>query len=171
MVLDARLAKLAKGQSAREAALAFARGRGGALDPAERTRADEFEAILEAMFLMAAVDGEIAPDEVAQLAASVQAIVDTSAGQVRIDLAPALAELGARLARDGWKGRLQACAQRLRSQEARTFAFRLAAGVAFVDDNVVHAESAGIDALAGALGIDGDESQRILAEVQEELFG
>jgi hypothetical protein len=43
--------------------------------------------------------------------------------------------------------------------------------VAFVDDNVVHAEAAAIDALAGALGIPADDSQRILGEVQEELFG
>jgi hypothetical protein len=171
MVLDARLAKLATGQSAREAALAFSRSRHEKLADAERARADEFEAILEAMFLMAAVDGEIAPDEVGQLAASVQAIVDTTGGHLKLDLGPAMDELGARLARDGWKARLDTLARRLPSAESRTFAFRLAAAVAFVDDNVVHAEAAAIDALAAALGIPADDSQRILGEVQEELFG
>jgi hypothetical protein len=171
MVLDARLAKLATGQSAREAALAYARARHEKLAEHERARADEFEAILEAMFLMAAVDGEIAADEVGQLAASVQAIVDTTGGRLHLDLQPALDEMGARLARDGWKARLDTLAQRLPSQESRTFAFRLAAAVAFVDDNVVHAEAAAIDALTAALGIEADDSQRILAEVQEELFG
>lgn len=171
MVLDARLAKLATGQSAREAALAFSRSRHEKLADAERAKADEFEAILEAMFLMAAVDGQIAPDEVGQLAASVQAILDTTGGKLKLDLGPAMDELGARLARDGWKGRLDTLARRLVTEESRTFAFRLAAAVAFVDDNVVHAEAAAIDALAGALGIPADDSQRILGEVQEELFG
>ena len=113
MVLDARLAKLATGQSAREAALAFSRSRHEKLEDAERARADEFEAILEAMFLMAAVDGEIAPDEVGQLAASVQAIIDTTGGKLKLDLGPAMDELGVRLARDGWKGRLDTLARRL----------------------------------------------------------
>jgi hypothetical protein len=171
MVLDARLARLVQGQSARDAALAFARSRNEKVVAAERARADEFEAILEAMFLMAAVDGEIAPDEVGQLAASVQAIVDTTGGHMRLDLAPTLAELASRLSRDGWKARLDTLAARLPTTESRSFAFRLAAAVAFVDDNVVHAEAAAIDALSGALGIGADDSQRILAEVQEELFG
>ncbi len=171
MVLDRRIAKLVKGKTARETALAFARSRHEKLAAAERARADEFEAILEAMFLMAAVDGEVAPDEIGQLAASVQAIVDTSGGRLSLDLEPVLVELAAHLKRDGWKGRLDTLALRLPSDESRSFAFRLAAAVAFIDDNVVHAEAAAIDALAGALGIDGDESQRILAEVQDELFG
>ena len=100
MVLDARLGRLGKfatGQSAREAALAFSRSRHEKLAEAERARADEFEAILEAMFLMAAVDGEIAPDEIGQLAASVQAIVDTNGGKLQLDLGPAMDELAARL--------------------------------------------------------------------------
>jgi hypothetical protein len=171
MVLDARLAKIAHGQTAHDAALAFARSRTETLVAAERARADEFEAILEAMFLMAAVDGEVAKDEVAQLAASVQAIVDMTGGKFKLDLEPTLQELAARLARDGWKGRLDTLGPRLRSPESRTFALRLAAAVAFVDDNVVHAEAAAIDAMTAALGIAPDESQRILTEVQQELFG
>jgi hypothetical protein len=171
MVLDARLAKLATGQSARDAARAFARSRNEKLADEERVRADEFEAILEAMFLMAAVDGEVAKEEVGQLAASVQAILDMSGGRYALDLDGALREMAQRLARDGWKGRLEATAKRLQTPEARAFAFRLAAGVAFVDDNVVHAEAAGIDALAAALGIGADDSQRMLGEVHLELFG
>lgn len=171
MVLDARLAKLAHGQTAREAALAFARSRTEKVEATERARADEFEAILEAMFLMAAVDGEIAKDEVGQLAASVQAIIDTTGGHFKLDLQPTLDELARRLARDGWKVRLDSLGPRLHSPESRSFALRLAAAVAFVDDNVVHAEAAAIDAMAAALGIAGDDSQRILVEVQEELFG
>ncbi|HEY6461310.1 MAG TPA: hypothetical protein VIY73_14190 [Polyangiaceae bacterium] len=171
MVLDARLAKLAHGQTAHDAALAFARSRTEKVAAVERARADEFEAILEAMFLMAAVDGEVAKDEVGQLAASVQAIVDTTGGRFKLDLGPTLDELAARLARDGWKGRLDTLARRLPSPESRAFALRLAAAVAFVDDNVVHAEAAAIDAMAAALAITPDDSQRILSEVHDELFG
>jgi hypothetical protein len=171
MVLDARIAKLARGQSAKEAARAFARSKNEKLAAAELARANEFEAILEAMFLMAAVDGEVAKDEIGQLAASVQGIVDTSGGHAQVDLGPALEELAARLTREGWKVRLDSLATRLPTDESRAFAFRLAAGVAFVDDHVVHAEAAAIDALAAALGIGADDAQTILAEVQEELFG
>ena len=121
---------------------------------------------------MAAVDGEVAADEIGQLAASVQAIVDTSGGRVKLDLGPTLDELATHLKREGWKGRLDTLADasglRRVAQLPRS---RLAAAVAFVDDNVVHAEAAAIDALAAALGIGADESQRILAEVQDELFG
>src|SRR5579871_1853555 len=99
MVLDARLARLVHGQSARDAALAFARSRNEKVATAERARADEFEAILEAMFLMAAVDGVVASEEVGQLAASVQGIIDTTGGKMRIDLGPTLDELAARLER------------------------------------------------------------------------
>jgi hypothetical protein len=171
MVLDARIAKLAKGQSAQEAARAFARSQSEKLAEGDRALADEFDAIIEAMFLMAAVDGEVAKEEVGQLAASVQGILDTSGGHARVNLAKALEELAARLARDGWKVRLDSLARRLPTPESRAFAFRLAAGVAFVDDNVVHAEAAAIDALCAALGIAADESQIILGEVHEELFG
>ena len=171
MVLDGRIARLVTGKTARETAVAFARSRHEKLAATERARADEFGAILEAMFLMAAVDGEVAEDEAGQLAASVQAIVDTSGGRVNLDLEPVLEELAADLKRDGWKARLDTLATRLISDESRSFAFRLAAAVAFVDDHVVHAEAAAIDALAAALGLDPDDSQRILAEVQDELFG
>jgi hypothetical protein len=179
MVLDRRLTKLASGLSSKDAARAFARsasGQAAALSAEERARAEEFEAIIEAMFLMAAVDGEIAEDEIAQLAGSLQAIVDTEAlppnasALTKKDLDRTLADLNARLAKAGWKARLDAVAARLKNKDARSFAFRLAAGVAFVDDHVAHAEAAAIDAFAAALGLTSDESQEILNEVQEALF-
>jgi hypothetical protein len=44
----------------------------------QRAQAAEFEATIEAMFLMAAVDGEITPGELGQLAASVEAMIELS---------------------------------------------------------------------------------------------
>ena len=107
MVLDVRLAKLARGVTVAEAARAHSRSLspGEVLNEADRGRAAEFEAILEAMFLVAAVDGEISEQELEQLRASFQAIVDlhvVSGGQVEA----LLAEFNRLLARDGWHTRL-----------------------------------------------------------------
>jgi len=175
MVLDTRLKKLATGVTAREAARAHARSLipGEVLTDTEKSQASEFAATIEAMFLMAAVDGEISKEEIDQLAASIQAITDIQTGGSHgaIKLDATLAELNDKLERDGWNARLESVASRLGTDEAKSFAFRLAACVAFADDHVAHAESAAIDALAAKLGIDGDDSQEILKEVQEDLFG
>jgi hypothetical protein len=173
MVLDVRLKKLARGLSSREAADAYALSQDNpaSLRDEQRAQAAEFEATIEAMFLMAAVDGEITDAEIGQLAASVEAMVELAPAARKVRVDKLLGELNARLAKDGWKARLDATAARLKGHEARTFAFRLAAGVAFVDDHVAHAEAAAIDALTAALGLSSEESQEILNDVQETLFG
>ncbi|MBI2390003.1 MAG: hypothetical protein HYV09_10470 [Deltaproteobacteria bacterium] len=172
MVLDQRLKKLATGVSAKEAARAHAKSLlpGESLSDAEQQMAEEFRATIEAMFLMAAVDGEISTEETDQLGASIQAIVDMHAID-DLQLDKTLEDLGAKLGRDGWHARLESVAQRIQTDEGKAFAFRLAAGVAFIDDHVAHAEAAAIDALAAKLGISDDESNQILREVQEDLFG
>jgi hypothetical protein len=140
------------------------------MDDQSKTQAAEFEATLEAMFLMAAVDGVIQKEEIEQLAASFQAIVDMY--HVKgLELQSMLDRFNEKLARDGWRARLDACAQRISSPDSRAFAFRLAAGVAFVDDHVAHAEAAAIEALSSALGLAREESQEILDDVHGELFG
>lgn len=155
----------------RKVATAYARrAEGVSLSDEERAQAEEFAATIEAMFLMAAVDGQVDADEVAQLAGSLQAILDTRGSREVIDVDTTLQELSAKLEREGWLARLDAVAARLRSDEARSFAFRLAAAVAFVDDNVAHAEAAAIDALSHALKLSNEESQQILQDVQETLF-
>lgn len=172
MVLDARLRKLATGVSAAEAANAHAKSMrpGELLSSIERAQATEFEATLEAMFLMAAVDGTITNEEVEQLAGSFQAIVDMHEVS-GIDLQKLMDQFNERLAHDGWRARLEKVGQRITSEDARAFAFKLAAGVAFVDDHVAHAEAAAIEALARAFELSNEDSQAILAEVHDELFG
>ena len=172
MVLDARLKKLASGVSAAQTlqnhSLSLLPGE--TLTDKQKSQAEEFMATVEAVFLMAAVDGEISEEELAQLTASIQAIIDMHAvSGMNVD--STLRDLNEKLTRDGWRARLESVASRIRSAEGRAFAFRLAGGVAFVDDHVVHAEAAAIDALAAALGFSGDESQAILREVADELFG
>lgn len=172
MVLDVRLAKLARGVTVAEAARAHSRSLNPSevLNDAERTRATEFEAILEAVFLVAAVDGEISDQELEQLKGSFQAIVDLH-GVSRGGVEAQLTEFNRLLARDGWHARLASIKSRIPTGEGRAFAFRLAGGVAFVDDYLAHAEAAAIDALAAALELTPDDSQAILREVADELFG
>jgi tellurite resistance protein len=174
MVLDARLKKLATGTTAAEVTDAAAKSmRAGELEKlsdTQKQQAQEFLATVEAMFLMAAVDGHISGSELEQLAASIQAIIDMHAAP-GLNIESTLEELNEKLARDGWRSRLERVGERIQTPDGRAFAFRLAAGVAFVDDHVAHAEAAAIDAFAGALGLDRDESQDILHEVHDELFG
>ena len=171
MSLDARIKKLAKGLSAQAAADAFVRSREDpqSISPADRDKAAEFEATVEAMFLMAAVDGDVSEQELAQLSASVDAF-SALENRPSLDCGPLLAKMNKLLATDGWSKRLHSVAERLKDREARAFAFRLAAGVAFVDDVVAHAEAAALEAMASALTIDADESQEILYDVREVLF-
>lgn len=171
MVLDARLKRIAGGISAAKAARAFAQSleAGDSLSDLERQQAEEFEATVEAMFLMAAADDNVARDELRQLGASIEAIADQNVFD-RLELDRLLSEFDRALARDGLEARLAEVSRRITTDDARAYAFRLAAGVAFVDDVVEHTEAAAIEALAQALQIDADESQQVLREVYAELF-
>lgn len=171
MELNERLGKIATGISVSDAIDAYMRElAGGESADVEAARRDELLAIVEIMFLMAAVDGEAQPEEIAQLRASVEALADTQAvPDLAID--EALEELAGKLAAEGWKSRLEQASARVRTPDAKSFAFRLAVGVAFVDDFVAHAEAAAIDKLAHALGLGPDEAQEIMHDVHETLFG
>ena len=118
---------------------------------------------------MAAVDGDVADDEIRELQASVSAISDMEAVGAP-ELKSMIAELTDKLAAEGWKARLYDAASRVRAPDAKHFAFQLAAGVAFVDDFVAHAEAAAIDSLARALDLTKEESQSLLRDVHETLF-
>ena len=173
MSIVARIKKIAKGLTATQAADAFVRAREepATITPEQRGKADEFEATVEAMFLMAAVDGDLSEQELAQLAASIDAFAALGGkGPTSIDAGPLLVSLNQKLEKEGWNKRLAAVAERLRDAESRAFAFRLAAGVAFVDDVVAHAEAAALEALASAFHIGAEESQEILYDVRDSLF-
>ncbi|HVU02969.1 MAG TPA: hypothetical protein VHE30_14515 [Polyangiaceae bacterium] len=173
MVLDARLKKITAEVSSRKGAAAFVKSRepGARLSDLERSQAEEFGAMLEGMYLMAAVDGEVSDEELGQLRASIAAIVDMKAleeGAGSLD--ELLRRFRADLSRDGWKARLDDVSRRIPTDDGKAFAFRLAAGVAMVDDNVESAEAAAIDAFAAAMNLPAEESQSILREVLDELF-
>jgi hypothetical protein len=171
MDLDHRLQKISHGVSVTDAIDSYMQELAGKgeVEDTEVALEGELLAIVELMFLMAAVDGEISEDELGQLRSSLEALADIRDAELAID--KTLDELAEKLADEGWKRRLEDAAGRIRTPEAKAFAFRLAAGVAFVDDFVAHAEAAAIDSVARALALPKDESQAIMREVHETLFG
>lgn len=172
MELDDRIKKIATGMNVADAIGAYMDGLGETAeeqDPKQEAK-DELLAIIEVMYLMAAVDGEISDDEVQELQASVHALADMQAVEP-LELESTMRALGEKLESDGWTARLHDAASRIHAPDAKEFAFQLAAGVAFVDDFVAHAEAAAIDSLGSALGLDPEKTQRLLRDVHETIFG
>jgi tellurite resistance protein len=155
--LRAQLERAAAGRPARASSE-------GAAAPAGSAR----DAIVEAMFLLAAVDGRVTPLEVAQFADGIEAAFGADA---EADVEALVARLADRLAAEGWERRLAAVKAALAGTEHAETAYRLAAAVAFVDDTIEHAEAAALEALGGALGVDADRAQALLRDVRVELFG
>ena len=180
-MLGAELAELIRMGSREDAVRAYAKSLSAApLSPEERSLAAETEACIEAMYLMAAADGEVAHDERLQLSASVRAMLEpfesssggdggAELGLPLLKLNEALARFEKALAEDGTQKRIASVAERLTTREARCLAFCLAAAVAFVDDFVAGGEATLIDDFAEALGLERDESQYLLREVHDRL--
>src|SRR5687768_18533683 len=97
MELDDRLKKIASGVSVTDAIDAYMQelAEEGEIEDSEEAVQKEILAIVEVMFLMAAVDGEIAEDEIDQLRASLEALSDIQ--DADLDLEETLAELNDRL--------------------------------------------------------------------------
>ncbi len=125
-------------------------------------------AVLEAMFLMAAVDDEVSEVEIRELARACAPLVgELSSG----DVEGLLMSMHATLAEDGWERRARSVGAALAGGPAAETAFSLAARVALADDYVVGAESDAMDALADALGVDADRRAELLRAAFDELFG
>lgn len=178
-MLGAELKKLVTGEHARRAALAYARSLSSSgAGPNESGLAAELEAAIEAMYLMAAADGEVANDELIQLTASIQAILEASEadGGSRMELGLPLLRLDRELARfkegleiDGIDARIQSVGERLTTDEGRALAYRLAVAVAFIDDFVADAENHALAQLAHALGFSEDRTLELMKEVHATL--
>lgn len=173
MVLDERLQRLASDISVAKAARAFIRSRAERvteLTDLERAQADEFSSTLEAMFLMAAVDGSVSDAELTRVRATFEKLVVTAGDTTRLDFGALLDGFRQALEKDGWQARLASVAARIPTLDGRALAFKLASAVAFVDDQVESAEAAGIEALAAAFGLDADQSQELLKQAFDEVF-
>lgn len=125
-------------------------------------------AVIEAMFLMAAVDGDVSEVEIRELARACRPLVgEVSNG----DVEGMLLSMHAQLAEEGWDRRAASVGKALVGGPAAETAYSLAVRVALADDYVVGVESAAMDSLADALGIDLDRRNVILREAYDELFG
>src|SRR6478735_11026656 len=118
--------------------------------------------ILEAMFLMAAADGEVSPEEMQHFANSMESIME---GASEADLEGTLADMSALLQEEGWERRSRAVAKALKGKPAAEIAFRLATAVAFVDDAVAPEESNALDEMAMEMDISNDRAHEIMSEV------
>jgi tellurite resistance protein len=124
--------------------------------------------VLEAVFLMAAADGEVSPEEIERFAESAGSIVS---GASETDIERMLDEMNALLEEEGWDRRSAAVARELKGKPGAELAFRLSTAVAFVDDSVAQAESQALDEMALAMGISHERALAIMSEVHDELFG
>jgi tellurite resistance protein len=141
-----------------------------AADPgfASRGISSERDAIVEAMFLLAAVDGDISAAEIRQFGKAASQVADGLSDEQLDSLVSDVADA---LRREGWDRRLRAAADALRGKPSAEIAYRLATAVAFVDDEVAHAEAAALDALAAALGLSAERAHELMTEAHRELFG
>jgi tellurite resistance protein len=133
----------------------------GATDPAAR------DALIESAFLLAAVDGHVSELEAAQFGEA----VESALGRVEADPSALMKRFADALAKEGWETRMNAVARALAGTEHAERAYRVAAGVAFVDDTVESREADALDSFAGALGLSAERAHEIMAEVRSELFG
>lgn len=132
------------------------------------------EALVEAAFLMAAVDGNVSPLEIAQFGDAIEAAYGDKND---LDVKVLLEQMSRRLEADGWDKRMNAVVRAangstdVRGSHNAVAVYRIAVAVAFVDDNVAHAEAAALAAFARALGISDERAHAIMGEVRQELFG
>ena len=137
-----------------------------------RTATSARDLVLEAAFLLAAVDGQVTPLELGQFGEIAADAAEATGGAPSAVDTPALAkELAARLQSDGWKRRAEAIGAALVGTPHAEAALRAAATVAFVDDAIAPAEAEALDTLASALGLAEERAEAILAAVRVELFG
>ncbi len=135
----------------------------GAADPAIGTGA-----MIETAFLMAAADGSLSDIEREQLVATMEFITSHQVPRERLD--DIVGQLMDALSTDGWEARIQAVATSLEDPLARRNAYRLAAGISFIDGEVQDEEAELFTLLANAFEIPQTEAEAILLEVRDELF-
>ena len=126
-----------------------------------------FDALCEAMYLMAAADGRMTEDEEDTLRGAIR---ELSEGGVRtVHIRSMIEGAQTRLLKDGLDARIAAVAGQLQSDEASAdAAFVLAAAVAFADEKIADEENEVLNKLAEGLGMDAARADRLLDELQAE---
>jgi tellurite resistance protein len=123
-----------------------------------------FDALCEAMFLMAKADGTLDPAEADTLKGALRELSDNTVRTHHIQKMLESAE--ERLAKDGLDTRIQAVAKQLREDDGSAeAAFVLAAAVAFADEAIADEENEMLNKFAEALGLDADQAESLLDEM------
>lgn len=134
-------------------------------DPTEDA---ETAGLVETAFLMAAADGHFGNAEQDEFAETLQFV---SAGKLTLEQVDGvLDELIEALRRDGWDKRIEAVTAKLTTPESRRNAYRLAAGISFIDGEVQDDEARLFGILGQAFDISTDEASKLLANVRDLLF-
>ena len=123
-----------------------------------------FDALCEAMYLMAKADGTLDPAEADTLKGALRELSDNTVRTHHIQKMLESAE--ERLAKDGLPARIKAVADKLLQDEGSAeAAFVLAAAVAFADESIADEENEMLNSFAEALGLDADQANALLDEM------
>lgn len=134
-------------------------------DPSDEA---ETAGMIESAFLMAAADGQFGNAEQDEFGEALQFL---TGGKLSVDEIDAiLDELIDALRSDGWEKRISVVASQLSTPELRRNAYRLAAGISFVDGTVQDEEARLFGLIGEAFGIPADEASKILVEVRDTLY-
>lgn len=140
-----------------------------ALSAAARAAAEQFLAMMEAATLIAAADHDLSEPEIIKLLALFR---DLSGGQIPEDhVEEWLQRFLGGLVQEGLAARLRQNAARLTNPELRRSAFAMAVGLAYIDGEVSEPELAAFSALAEQYEIPVEEAQKLLEQVENEVFG
>ena len=123
-----------------------------------------FDALCEAMYLMATADGKLdeAEEEVLR-----GAIRELSEGSVRsVHIRSMMEGAQRRFSKEGMDARIKAVAEKLHGDPPTAeAAFVLAAAVAFADNEIADEENDMLNKLADELGIEADVAEKLLDEM------
>ncbi len=141
------------------------------LETAKRALTDEpvtspkVDALIEAMFLAATADGEIAPEEALQFVATIEALTDRKLDREAIERR--MGVLKALLREEGRQARLVAVSARIPAGKPRETALILAAAITASDGEVKGEENDLLADLVDTLGIDQGRAIDLIQRVQQ----
>lgn len=128
---------------------------------------ERFEALVEAMYLMMAADGDVGDAEREVLRGAVRDLTSNAIRSAHID--KLVARFSEAREKDGWEGRLAAISAPLTTDPVLAeAAFVLSAAIAFADSEIKDEENELINELAEALKIDSDRADELLNELEED---
>ena len=144
--------------------------RAGSWSPEETALLGRVDPMTEAMFLMMAVDGSVADEELRVVSVALGALSSDGLGPETVQRL--LQSYGERLRGEGWEARLQAVAEALpqASGEAE-LAYALAAAIALADGDVALEENDLLDRFSTVLGLSDDRCCALLDLVKNQLTG